>query len=145
MPVTKLGHAFPHVFVGRSQQLEDVKELLELAVAGEESLFSCKLCEDASDTPHINSRSIVGCAEEDFRSSVPEGDNLVGVCLDGDRVVSTQAEVRDFYEWMVFGIIYQEILRLQIAMHNTKFVHMGCAFEELVHDAFDKGRIERVR
>lgn len=39
VPVAQLGHARPHVLAGSAQQLEDVQQLLQLAVAGEDGLL----------------------------------------------------------------------------------------------------------
>jgi hypothetical protein len=39
VPVAQLGHAGPHILAGRAQQLEDVQQLLQLAVAGEDGLL----------------------------------------------------------------------------------------------------------
>lgn len=39
VPVAQPGHAGPHLLAGRAQQLEDVQQLLQLAVSGEDGLL----------------------------------------------------------------------------------------------------------
>ena len=39
VPVAQLGHSLPHILAGGAQQLEDVQQLLQLAVAGEDGLL----------------------------------------------------------------------------------------------------------
>ncbi len=42
VPVTQLGHARPKFLTGRAQKLENVPELLQLAVAREDGLLQCR-------------------------------------------------------------------------------------------------------
>lgn len=39
VPVPQLAHAWPHLLVGRPQQLEHMQQLLQFAVAGEQGLL----------------------------------------------------------------------------------------------------------
>lgn len=59
----------------------------------------------------------------------PEGNDLIGVGLDGDGFGSSQSEVGQLE---VTAVIDEEVLRLQVAMQNTARVTESQAAEELV-------------
>ena len=52
------------------------------------------LVENAANSPHINRGGILGGSQEDIWRPVPQGHNLVAVGLGGDRLSSSQSEVR---------------------------------------------------
>lgn len=52
-------------------ELEDFENLIDLAITAEEGLFLCKLGEDASDSPDVNSQAVLLLSEKHFRGSVP--------------------------------------------------------------------------
>ena len=52
------------------------------------------LVENAANSPHINRGGILCGAQEDVRGAVPQGHNLIAVGLRGNRLSSSQAEVR---------------------------------------------------
>jgi hypothetical protein len=67
--------------------------LVDFRVSHKERPLLSHLCKDAAQGPHVNSESILLLSKEDFRSSVPESDNLVGVGLDGESEGSGKSEI----------------------------------------------------
>ena len=50
VPVPELAHAWPHLLIGRPQQLEHMQQLLQFTVAGEQGLLQQDECEQAKDS-----------------------------------------------------------------------------------------------
>ena len=65
----------PLLLRGRSDDVEDLAQLVHLVLARNQRLPQEQLGEDAAAGPDVD-RCCVGKAHEDFRTSVPEGDNL---------------------------------------------------------------------
>lgn len=59
------------------------------------------------------------------------------VALDGDGEGAAQAQVGHLEQGMVWmgPFLHQQVLGLQVAVHDTMSVHVGYALEQLVHHA----------
>mmetsp|Transcript_36645 Transcript_36645/g.90485 ORF Transcript_36645/g.90485 Transcript_36645/m.90485 type:complete len:280 (+) Transcript_36645:895-1734(+) len=77
VPVAQARHARPQLLVGRAQQLEDVQQLLQLAVAGEQRLLAGQLGEDAPHGPHIDGAGVLRAAQQQLRRAVPPRRHVV--------------------------------------------------------------------
>ena len=66
---------------GASAPPEDLIQLFDLIVGLEEHLFRYQFCEDDPGRPDVNGRSIVTHTEEQFRTAIPQRDDLAGVSL----------------------------------------------------------------
>jgi len=76
LPVRKLGDIRPDSLGWGSTDAEDAVELVDLGVTWEEWLLGDELSENATDGPHVNADRVMLASEEDFRGTVPEGNNL---------------------------------------------------------------------
>ena len=56
--------------------LEDLEDFVDLRVTGEERFAGAHLSEDGADRPHVDTGGVLTTAEQDFGSSIPEGDDL---------------------------------------------------------------------
>lgn len=133
--IRQLRHARPNLFIRRSQQPtkdvqskanqhswrtpssrtsdspENLEDLVNLGVPGEERLPHRHFRKDTPDGPHVDRGAVVPRAKEDFRGPVPECDDLqgesvgkwedgrggkayfVGVCSKGDTKGSSETEI----------------------------------------------------
>ena len=66
-------------------ELEDLEDLIDLTVSAEEWLLFCELGENASDSPDINSETVLFLAQQNFGSSIPECLDLMCKSFDGKR------------------------------------------------------------
>lgn len=63
----------------------------------------------------------------------------MGVAPDGDAELATEAQIRDL-EALLLGV-HQQVLRLQIAVHNAVLVAVRHPLDQLVHEGL-RGRGE---
>ena len=97
LEVWQLQGVRPVVLVGRTQDLEDFEDLIDLAVSHEERLLLSHLSEDAPSGPEIDSERVVLLAQENLRAPVPQRYHLVRVRLDWQPKGPCQTEVGQFY------------------------------------------------
>mmetsp|Transcript_56948 Transcript_56948/g.180181 ORF Transcript_56948/g.180181 Transcript_56948/m.180181 type:complete len:344 (+) Transcript_56948:281-1312(+) len=142
VPVAEAGDPRPRPLGGRAEQLEDVQELLQLRVAREERGLARHLRKDAPHAPHVHGGGVVGGAEQDLGGAVPQGHDLVGVGFDGHGEGAAQAKVRNLQD--VLSLVHQEILGLEVPVHDPVPVAVRHALEELVHEVLDGGAGQRV-
>jgi hypothetical protein len=69
---------------------------------------------------------VLGCTNEIIAV------HLMGVAADGDAELTAEAQVRNF-EALLLGV-YQQVLRLQVAVHHAMLVAVRHALDELVHE-----------
>lgn len=55
---------------------EDLEDLINLRVAGEERLACAHLGKDGTDGPHVDSGGVLAATKQNFWGSVPQRDNL---------------------------------------------------------------------
>lgn len=55
---------------------EDLEDLINFRVAGEEWLARAHLSEDGTDGPHVDSGGVLATTKQNFRGSVPQCDDL---------------------------------------------------------------------
>ena len=92
--VVQLGQPGPRLLRGSAKHLEDLVDLLELVLPGQDRPLQEQLGEDAADGPHVHRRAVVLRAQQQLRRAVPERDHPVGQLA--ARVVKwpRQAEIR---------------------------------------------------
>jgi len=73
-------------------ELEDLEDLVDLAVPAEQRLLLDHLREDAADGPDVDAETVLLLAEEDLGGAVPEGLDLVREGLDGEGEGAGEAE-----------------------------------------------------
>mmetsp|Transcript_99357 Transcript_99357/g.318826 ORF Transcript_99357/g.318826 Transcript_99357/m.318826 type:complete len:289 (-) Transcript_99357:312-1178(-) len=123
-PIAQCGDAGPDLVVGGAKHLEDLKDGVDLRVAGEERLARGHLLDDAAERPDVRGRAIADLAEQDLGRPVPESDHLVGVDLQGYAEGAGQAEVGQNKAPRALGPLprddlHEDVLRLQVAVDDT--------------------------
>lgn len=91
--------------------------------------------ENAAHRPTVDSGIVLVRPEEYFRGTVPKGDDLVCVLLQRIRVCPGQPEVCQLDGQSV--PVYQNVLRLQITMHNAVAMAILQCQQQLVYCAPD--------
>jgi hypothetical protein len=76
--------------------LEDLEDLVDLAIPAEERFLFDELGEDASDGPNIHSQAVLPLSQQNLRSPIPEGLDLMGERLDGYAKGAGKSEIRNF-------------------------------------------------
>ena len=118
---------------------EDLEDLVDLRVAGEQRLARAHLREDAADGPHVHAGRVLAAAEQDLGRAVPQRDDLVGVRPQRDAKGSREAEVRKLE---VPVAVDQQVLRLQVAVQHAVAVAVAHALAQLAHELLDHGVAE---
>ena len=76
LKVGQVANSGPHFLVGGAEIAKHAKELVNLAVAGEEGAAINHLRKYAAYRPNVDWCGVVLGAEEDFRGAVPKSNNL---------------------------------------------------------------------
>ena len=139
VPVLELGAAGPGVLGGGAELAEDLEELVDLGIAGEEGALGDHLDEDGADGPDVDGGSVGLRSEEDLGGTVPEGDDLVGEGPDGGAEGPGQAEIGQLEPPVAR---YEEVLRLEVAVHDAAGVAEGQAPHALEEVGLDELRLE---
>ena len=116
VPVLKLSDSGPNVLSGSSELPEDLEELVNFGISGEEGSLRDHLDENCANGPNIDGRGICLGAEENLRRPVPEGNNLVGEGSDGRAEGTCKAKVGQL-EAPITG--HQQVLGLQVTVHHS--------------------------
>mmetsp|Transcript_36102 Transcript_36102/g.93777 ORF Transcript_36102/g.93777 Transcript_36102/m.93777 type:complete len:558 (-) Transcript_36102:101-1774(-) len=139
LEVRELAHVGPRGLVGGAQHAEDVEDLVDLAVAGEERAAADHLRKDAADGPDVNRRGVVLGAQEDLGRAVPQRDHLVGVRAHGDAEGAREAKVRQLEQ--VLPLVDEEVLRLEVAVQDPVGMAVRNARHHLVQVVLDDGLV----
>ena len=117
------------MFIGSCEDTEDLEKLVDFRIATEQRSSTSHLSEDASDGPDVNSERVALTTKEDFRGTVPESDDLMGVGSDRDSDSSGKSEVGQFDG---LGVdVDKQVLWLQITMDDTSLVTVMHSLEHL--------------
>ena len=116
---------------------ENVKQLLELGISGEQCLPSNHFSEDASHGPHVDGGGIVSGAKQNLRSSVPERDNFMSVALERNSESTAKAQICNFKDALV--LVQEKILGLQITVEDAVAVAVRDAFAKLEEKGLNEG------
>lgn len=121
----------PHLLGGRAEHLEDLEDLVDLRVAGEQGLALRHFGENAPDGPHVDARGVLLAAQEDLRRPVPERDHLVRVRPERHAERPGKPEVGDL---QVPLLVDQQVLRLEVSVQHPVRVAVVDALHELHHE-----------
>lgn len=91
----KTGHTGPCALIGGAECLEYSKDLIDFRLPFKQRFFGYHFGEDAANSPNIDGSGVLGRPQQNFRSSIPEGDDFVGVGPDWDWKCSCEAEITD--------------------------------------------------
>lgn len=102
-------HTRPNTFIDRAQFLENLVQLIRLNFTliimrleiitinhqtyREERFARHNLGKNATDGPHVDSRRVSGCAEEQFRGAVPQRHHHVRVWLDRTAIRTSETKI----------------------------------------------------
>lgn len=127
-------HTWP-VCLGRcSEHAENLEDLVNLRVAREERLASSHLCEDASDRPHVDTRTVLASTEQDLGRPVPESDNFVSIGTERDTECAGETKITNLE---VAVAVDEEVLWLEIAVEDSVRVAVFDTLEELECELLD--------
>ena len=119
-----------------AQDLDNLDELVDARVTGENGLAQHKLCKDAAGAPHVDVGRVVGSTEDELGCTVISRANVRDVGLAADEVLRTP-EVAEFQNARVR--VEEQVLRLDISMADALRVDVGKASKQLVHVQLDEG------
>lgn len=111
---------------------EDAEQFVDFRISRKERVAVDELGEDAADGPDVDRGGVVLGAEEHLRCAIPQGDHLVRVGANGDGERAGQAKVRELEDT---GAVDQQVLGLEVAVHDAMRVAVGDAADELVQIA----------
>lgn len=92
-------------------------------------MSSCHLCKYTADGPHVDGCAVVSRAEQDFGSSVPEGDDFMCVGAERNTEGASKTEVGKFE---VTFFVDQQVLGFEIAVKDAVCVAVVKTSNELV-------------
>lgn len=127
--------------------MQDLVELIHVVASLEDRLPSEQLRQDASNTPHIDSRAVVCKAQHDLGGAVPSGRDVLGHealvrgafllrRTAGGRVSPRKSEVADLE--LAVGVD-KEVSGLEIAVKDVGGVDVLQAAEGLVDEGLEVG------
>lgn len=113
---------------------EDLEDLVNLRVAREERLSCAHLGKDATNGPHVNASRVLASTQENLGGSVPQSDDLVGVCAQRNTKGAGKTEIG---ELEVALLVNEEVLGLEIAVQDAVGVAVLDAIAKLEHELAD--------
>lgn len=75
---------------------EDLEDLVNLRITGEQGLACAHLGEDTTDRPHIDTGRVLTTAKQDLRRTIPQCDDLVGVSAEWNTKGASETEICQF-------------------------------------------------
>ena len=141
----QLLHPGPHLRADGTAQLGDQGELVLLRVALHNRTSRPHLGHDTAGAPHVHRRSVVPLSKEEFRRTIPEGDDTVGVPVRSPVLVRRQREGTSQAEISKLedpGLGYQNVGRLHVAVEDLLAVDEVEPVEELLHHLLDLAEVE---
>lgn len=91
--VPKFCDSRPCLLIWSSKDTKDPIELIQLRISSEQRSPCYHLGKDTTDCPDINRRAVIHRSQQNLRCSIPEGNNLLRVRSNRDRVGSRQSKV----------------------------------------------------
>lgn len=76
--------------------LEDLEDLVDLAIPAEERFLFDELSEDTPDGPDVHSQTVLALAQQDLGGPVPQGLDFMREGLDGNAKGAGKSEIRNF-------------------------------------------------
>ena len=98
LPIWESSDTRPGRVIREPKDLEDLEELVDLAVSGEEWRLHQHLSPDTRDGPDVNRCAVVSAAQEDLRWPVPKCDYLVCKLANRNTKCPRQTKVPDLQD-----------------------------------------------
>ena len=121
----------------RSEDAEDLENLVNLTVTHEKRPLLQHLGKDATRAPDVDAERVVLRTKQDLGASVPEGDDLVSVCLDRESEGSGQAEIGELDCLAVAA--NEQVLWLQVSVENAVRMQENERLQNLIQEALALG------
>ena len=121
----------------RSEDAEDLEDLVDLTVTHEKRPLLQHLGKDATRAPDVDAERVVLRTKQDLGASVPEGDDLVSVCLDRESEGSGQAEIGELDCLAVAA--NEQVLWLQVSVENPVRMQENERLQNLIQEALALG------
>lgn len=128
LEIRERGDTGPGLFVGRTEDLENLEDLINFRVTSEEGHAADHFSEDATNRPDVDGCRVALAAEENLRRTVPQGDDFVSICANRSAEGTSKTEIGKFQDTIT---IDEEVLGLQITVEDTVGVAVGYTLEEL--------------
>ena len=116
-----------------AEHLDDARDLVVLGRTGEERQAEEKLDDDAAQRPHIYRRR-VRQAKQDFGRAV---ESRLDVRVYRLPFVACRSKINNFDDWTL-EVLEKDILGLQIAVDQPRFVQQSEAVEKLLREDSDQ-------
>jgi len=91
------------------------------------------LSKNATSGPEINSKRIGFLAEENFRASVPECNDLMGVSFDGETEGTSETEISKLN--LSSSRVHKQVLGFKISVENAVLMTVDQGMENLEQEA----------
>lgn len=116
-------------FGRRSKYFDDFDDLVDSTVSWEDRHCKHQLCDDTSYAPQVDRAVVLGVAEDQLWSPVISRTDIGNVWLTFDQLLGA-AKVTQFNQMVIS--IYQDVLRLNVAVTDTETVNVGYCAQQLV-------------
>jgi hypothetical protein len=132
---------FDQMLIGWAEDLHDAGQLFLFVLTREDGIASPKLCENATERPHIDAQA-VAAAENDFRTAV---ETRLDVSVDL-LLFATRAAKVDDSDVGFPSFTEQDVLRLEIAVNDMLLLQQDQTCHHLTREATDerKGKALKV-
>lgn len=117
--------------VGDGDVPEDLEDLVDFRVTGEQGLSRAHFSKYAADGPHIDTGRVLPTTKQNLRGAVPQRNDLVGVGAEGHTKGSRESEISKLE---VSVAVDKEILGLQITVQHAVAVAVTDALAQLAHE-----------
>ena len=130
--------------IGResSQSFLNEEKLVQLVLSWEHGVSIDEFAHDAANSPDIDLLRI-GSADQQFWRAVPSRGHVVSHLLLSSRLLELASEP-EIADLELLAVADQQILGLDVAVHEVQRVHVGEALQKLVHVEPDELGIEAV-
>ena len=122
LEVIEFKRIWPVILVRCSQNFKNLEDLINLRISHEERSTLDHLSEDAASGPSVYSKRVCLLTEKDFRASIPECDDLVGVSLDRKAKCAGQSKISKLN--VDSSSIDEQVLRFQVTMEDSVLVQV---------------------
>ena len=134
VPVGQSFNARPDSAVGSSELSKDLEDLIDFGISRKERSLGDHFDKDGSNGPDIDRRSVGLASQENLRWTVPQGDDFVGQRTNGRAKGTGETEIRQLEASLVGD---EEVLWLQVTVHDAPRVAKGKTFTALVEETLD--------
>lgn len=131
----QLDDSRPYLFVRSPEELEDLVDLVDFRVSWKDGATCDHLGKNAAHTPHVQRGRVHFAPQENLGGPVPEGHDLVGVDRKRDTEAAGETEIR---ELEIALLVDQNVLWLEVSMHEAIYVTGKDGMQELLHEGFDE-------